>query len=50
MGFCSEVIGLILLNVFINDLEEMVNSMLIKFSEGTKLGGVVNGSEDNEII
>lgn len=36
----GSVLGLLLFNIFINDLETGVESMFIKLSNDTKLGGV----------
>lgn len=41
--------GLFLFNIFISNLEERTNSMLMKCTN-TKLGGVTNTSEDRNII
>ena len=36
----AEIQGLVLFNIFINELGEGANSVLIKLAEETKLGGV----------
>lgn len=43
------VLGLDLFSMLIEDLEEGINSTLIKFAHETKLGGVAH-SEDREIM
>ncbi|KAF7246710.1 RNA-directed DNA polymerase from mobile element jockey [Varanus komodoensis] len=41
----GSVLGLILFNLFINDMEEGVNSLLIKFADDTKTGAVATTEE-----
>ncbi|KAF7247852.1 Tensin-3 [Varanus komodoensis] len=41
----ASVLGLILFNLFINDMEEGVNSLLIKFTDVTKTGAVATTKE-----
>ncbi|KAF7241621.1 NAD(P) transhydrogenase, mitochondrial [Varanus komodoensis] len=41
----GSVLGLILFNLFINDMEERVNSLLIKFADDTKTGAVATTEE-----
>ena len=40
------VLGLMLFNIFNNDLYEEVQGILIRSEDGTELGGIVNTLED----
>jgi hypothetical protein len=39
------VLGSVLLNIFIRDLDQDIKDLLIKFASGTKLGSMANGLE-----
>ena len=40
------ILGLVLFNIFINDLDEWVEGLLINFADYTKLGNQANPPED----
>lgn len=44
------VLGSVLFNIFINDLEERVNSTLIKFTDFNTARGVINTAVGKEIM
>ena len=44
----GSVLGLVLFIIFINDLDEGMQGMLVKFAEVTKLGGIANTLEDRK--
>lgn len=44
------VLGSVLFNIFINDLEELVNSTLIKFTDFSVVRGVINMTVGEEIM
>ena len=43
-------LGLVLFNIFINDLDEGVQGMLVRFLDDTKLGAIINTLEDRNKI
>lgn len=42
--------GLMLFDIFINDLDDGIESILTKSADGTRLGGEVNTSEGKAIL
>lgn len=44
----GSVLCLVLFDISINDLEEGLNGMLVKFTDNTTLGGVLNTNEQRE--
>ena len=46
MGFCVEAS----INIFINDLDEAIQGILIRFADDTILGGVANMPKERTAI
>ena len=46
----GSVLELVLFNIFINDLDEAIEGIMIKFADDTKLGGVVNTPDERTAI
>ena len=46
----GSVLGLVLFNIFINDLDEAMEGIFTNFANVTKLGGILNALEDRHKI
>jgi len=46
VGFCRSVLGSLLFFIFINDLDEHINSNILKFADDTKIFKAVRCSTD----